>query len=257
MPPWISSCARNIVGRCNRLSCLDSTPSPRAVNRTPRPADTRVESSYDRRSLRYRPALINLPAAVRARRHAWPWRHDERRAPRSRREASFLCRANVFRRAPGASRSAALPRSEASVAREYYATHQARPPQTIRGRSATWIVAAALFAGLATWTDRGASGESRFRPSVTVSQEFSDNVDLDPEDEQSAFITSLTPGLSYRSFTSRFRGGFDGTIGYPVHHRRRRSGVQPRRRAHCRRRAAAGPRSAVPVGPGFDQPGSP
>ena len=71
----------------------------------------------------------------------------------------------------------------------------------------------ALLAGLATWTDRGASGESRFRPSVTISQEFSDNVDLDPEDEQSAFITSITPGLSYRSFTSRFRGGFDGTIG--------------------------------------------
>ena len=71
----------------------------------------------------------------------------------------------------------------------------------------------ALLAGLATWTDRGASGESRFRPSVTISQEFSDNVDLDPEDEQSAFITSITPGLSYRSFASRFRGGFDGTIG--------------------------------------------
>jgi predicted porin len=48
---------------------------------------------------------------------------------------------------------------------------------------------------------------------VTVSEEFSDNVDLDPEDEQSAFITSVTPALSFRSFTSRFRGGFDGAIG--------------------------------------------
>ena len=54
-----------------------------------------------------------------------------------------------------------------------------------------------LLVGLATWTDR-ASGESRFRPSVTISQEFSDNIDLDPEDEQSAFITRVTPGLSYQ-----------------------------------------------------------
>ncbi len=70
----------------------------------------------------------------------------------------------------------------------------------------------ALLVGLGTWTDR-ASGESRFRPSVTISQEFSDNIDLDPEDEQSAFTTRVTPGLSYRGFTPRFRGGFDGAIG--------------------------------------------
>jgi predicted porin len=74
------------------------------------------------------------------------------------------------------------------------------------------MAAVVLLAPIATWA-QGAGGESRFRPSVSVSQEFSDNVDLDPEDEQSAFITTLTPGLSYRSFTSRFRGGFDGAIG--------------------------------------------
>jgi uncharacterized protein (PEP-CTERM system associated) len=75
------------------------------------------------------------------------------------------------------------------------------------------MAAVALLAVLATWAADPARGESEWRPSVTVSQEFSDNVDLDPEDEQSAFITRITPALGFRSFTSRFRGGFDGAIG--------------------------------------------
>lgn len=57
-----------------------------------------------------------------------------------------------------------------------------------------------------------ARGEPRFSPSLTVSQEFSDNVDLDPEDEQSAFITRVTPGVSFRGDTSRFKGGFDAAV---------------------------------------------
>jgi uncharacterized protein (PEP-CTERM system associated) len=76
--------------------------------------------------------------------------------------------------------------------------------------AARWIAGLALAAGL-IYADP-VSGEPRFRPSLSVSQEFSDNVDLDPEDEQSAFVTRVTPGVSYRGDTSRFRGGFDGAV---------------------------------------------
>jgi hypothetical protein len=77
------------------------------------------------------------------------------------------------------------------------------------GRVARLIAGVALVAGL-TAHAHPASGEPRLRPSVSVTQEFSDNVDLDPEDEQSAFITRVTPGVSFRGDTSRFKGGFDG-----------------------------------------------
>jgi uncharacterized protein (PEP-CTERM system associated) len=77
--------------------------------------------------------------------------------------------------------------------------------------AARWIAGLALAAGL-IYADP-VSGEPRFRPSLSVTQEFSDNVDLDPEDEQSAFVTRVTPGVSYRGDTSRFRGGFDGAVG--------------------------------------------
>jgi Putative beta-barrel porin 2 len=82
----------------------------------------------------------------------------------------------------------------------------------VLNRSAKWMAGVALVAGLTGAADP-AGGEPRFRPSLSVSQEFSDNVDLDPEDEQSAFITRVTPGLSFRGDTSRFRGGFDGAVG--------------------------------------------
>jgi Putative beta-barrel porin 2 len=99
------------------------------------------------------------------------------------------------------------------VARALDAAPRSRPPQALRARPArVWIAAVAFPAVLATWTDP-ARGEAEWRPSVTVSQEFSDNIDLDPEDEQSAFVTRVTPALGFRNFTSRFRGGFDGAIG--------------------------------------------
>jgi hypothetical protein len=69
----------------------------------------------------------------------------------------------------------------------------------------------ALMAGLTGLADP-ASAEPRFRPNLSVSEEFSDNVDLEPDDEQSAFITRVTPGVSYRGDTSRFKGGFDGAV---------------------------------------------
>jgi uncharacterized protein (PEP-CTERM system associated) len=113
-------------------------------------------------------------------------------------------------------------RSDGSAARGLDAERQPWRLRAARGRhAATSIAVVALLAASATWTDRArgqsetdrARGESEWLPSITVSEEFSDNVDLDPEDEQSAFITRVTPGLSYRRFTSRFQGGFDGTIG--------------------------------------------
>ena len=90
---------------------------------------------------------------------------------------------------------------------------QRSPPQALCARLAFRRIAAALLlATLVTWTER-ASAESEWRPSVTISQEFSDNIDLDPEDEQSAFVTRVTPALGFRNFTSRFQGGFDGALG--------------------------------------------
>ena len=57
-----------------------------------------------------------------------------------------------------------------------------------------------------------ASAEPRLRPSITITEEFSDNIDLEPDNEQSAFVTRVIPGLSFRGDTSRFTGGFDGAV---------------------------------------------
>jgi uncharacterized protein (PEP-CTERM system associated) len=66
-------------------------------------------------------------------------------------------------------------------------------------------------AAFATCADR-AGAEPQLRPSITITEEFSDNIDLTPDNEQSAFVTRVTPGLSFRGDTSRFKGGFDGAI---------------------------------------------
>ena len=79
------------------------------------------------------------------------------------------------------------------------------------GRAAKWLGGLALAAGFATCA-HWAVAEPRLRPSITISEEFSDNIDLAPDDEQSAFVTRVTPGLSFRGDTSRFQGGFDGSI---------------------------------------------
>jgi hypothetical protein len=78
-------------------------------------------------------------------------------------------------------------------------------------RPATWVGGVALVAALvacAHW----ASAEPRLRPSITITEEFSDNIDLEPDNEQSAFVTRVIPGLSFRGDTSRFTGGFDGAV---------------------------------------------
>ena len=88
---------------------------------------------------------------------------------------------------------------------------QTPPEKPVFERSARLIAGVALVATFiicAEWAD----AQPRLRPSITITEEFSDNVDLDPDNEQSAFITRVAPGLSFRGDTSRFRGGFDGAV---------------------------------------------
>ncbi|MGH6895945.1 MAG: TIGR03016 family PEP-CTERM system-associated outer membrane protein [Geminicoccaceae bacterium] len=58
-----------------------------------------------------------------------------------------------------------------------------------------------------------ASAAPQLRPWLLIEQEFSDNIDLDPDDDRrSAFVTRVVPGVSFRGDTSRFQGGFDGAL---------------------------------------------
>ena len=100
------------------------------------------------------------------------------------------------------------------IRRPVPAPHPAAPRArfSVAEHAVAWIAGVLVVAALTTWVD-WASGQPRFQPSVSISQEFSDNVDLDAEDEESAFITRVTPALSFRGYTSRFRGGFDGAVG--------------------------------------------
>jgi uncharacterized protein (PEP-CTERM system associated) len=125
-----------------------------------------------------------------------------------------LGNARVFLREPGALRPVS-PRRCASASRRV-GPGQAHPPHVaaengVIDRPAKWVGGVALVAALvacAHW----ASAEPRLRPSITITEEFSDNIDLEPDNEQSAFVTRVIPGLSFRGDTSRFTGGFDGAI---------------------------------------------
>ncbi|MGH6904078.1 MAG: TIGR03016 family PEP-CTERM system-associated outer membrane protein, partial [Geminicoccaceae bacterium] len=77
-------------------------------------------------------------------------------------------------------------------------------------RGGTWVAAVAFLAAV---TAGSASAAPQLRPWLLIEQEFSDNVDLDPgDDRRSAFISHVTPGVSFRGNTSRFQGGFDGAV---------------------------------------------
>ena len=147
----------------------------------------------------------------------WESRGAQRSArTRWQEEGAFLGNAHVFLREPGALRPVSLHCCDGSAAWRPGPGRRTRPPPAaadgiVFDRIARLIAGVALLAVLTTRADP-ASAEPRFRPSLSVGQEFSDNVDLDPEDEQSAFITRVTPGISFRGHTSRFRGGFDGAI---------------------------------------------
>jgi uncharacterized protein (PEP-CTERM system associated) len=57
-----------------------------------------------------------------------------------------------------------------------------------------------------------AAGEWEVIPRVSVAEIFTDNIDLEPENEQSALITELTPGISIRGRGGRFEGALDYQI---------------------------------------------
>ena len=120
-------------------------------------------------------------------------------------EGALLGDANLFLREPGALEPVLLKWDQAVAPRRLLKWDQAVAPRGLRPadragaaqlgadggvveRTARWIAGIALIAGFIGVSDR-ASTEPRFRPSLTVSEQFSDNIDLDPDDEQSAFIT--------------------------------------------------------------------
>jgi uncharacterized protein (PEP-CTERM system associated) len=71
----------------------------------------------------------------------------------------------------------------------------------------------AAVALLAAATAVSASAAPQLRPWLLIEQEFSDNIDLDPDaDRRSALVTHVAPGVSFRGNTSRFQGGFDGAV---------------------------------------------
>jgi uncharacterized protein (PEP-CTERM system associated) len=58
-----------------------------------------------------------------------------------------------------------------------------------------------------------AGAAPQLRPWLLAEQQFSDNIDLDPDDDRrSAYVTEVTPGVSFRADISRFQGGFDGGV---------------------------------------------
>jgi uncharacterized protein (PEP-CTERM system associated) len=82
----------------------------------------------------------------------------------------------------------------------------------VPGRKA-WRIAIAALALAVTGAASPGSAAPQLRPWLLVEQEFSDNIDLVPDDErESAFVTQVTPGVSFRGNTSRFQGGFDGGV---------------------------------------------
>jgi uncharacterized protein (PEP-CTERM system associated) len=92
-----------------------------------------------------------------------------------------------------------------------------RPPVAdagggIAGRAARSIATVAILA-VVTSAARPTSAAPQLRPWLLLGQEFSDNIDLDPDDDRrSAFVTQVVPGVSLRANTSRFQGGFDGGV---------------------------------------------
>jgi uncharacterized protein (PEP-CTERM system associated) len=83
----------------------------------------------------------------------------------------------------------------------------------IRGERAGRRLAATALVGLLLTVTDAAGAAPQLRPWLLIEQEFSDNIDLDPDDDrQSAFVTRVVPGVTFRADTSRFKGGFTGSI---------------------------------------------
>jgi uncharacterized protein (PEP-CTERM system associated) len=72
---------------------------------------------------------------------------------------------------------------------------------------------AAVALACAVISAGAASAAPQLRPWLLIEQEFTDNVDLSPDDDrQSAFVTRVTPGLIFRGRTSRFQGGVNAAL---------------------------------------------
>jgi hypothetical protein len=77
--------------------------------------------------------------------------------------------------------------------------------------AARWAAAVAL--ACAVISAGAANAAPQLRPWLLIEQEFTDNVDLSPDDDrQSAFVTRVTPGLIFRGRTSRFQGGVNAAL---------------------------------------------
>lgn len=57
------------------------------------------------------------------------------------------------------------------------------------------------------------SGDWRVTPTISFQETFSDNVDQDPDgDEESAFISTVSPGISFFANAARINWGFTGNV---------------------------------------------
>ncbi len=74
------------------------------------------------------------------------------------------------------------------------------------------IALAATLAALDLWTTPASAGEFTINSGVTVSETYSDNIDLNPEGlEDDALVTEVTPRIEIRSTGPRFNGALDAS----------------------------------------------
>ena len=78
-------------------------------------------------------------------------------------------------------------------------------------RATTWAAAVVLASTVIGARPAGAAPQ--LRPWLLIEQEFTDNVDLSPDDDrQAAFVTRVSPGLIFRGRTSRFQRGLNAAL---------------------------------------------
>ena len=170
-----------------------------------------------------------------------------------------LGNAHVFLREPGALRPVSLRCCASASRRVGPGQHHARPPHVaaengVIDRAAKWLGGVALVGGVRHLRALGESPNRACGLRSRSLRSFRTTSTSTPDDEQSAFVTRVTPGLSFRGDTSRFtrrlrRGHLD-----PIRHRRPGQRFSGERWPHRRRRSAAGARPSVARSSGFNQP---
>ncbi len=78
------------------------------------------------------------------------------------------------------------------------------------GRLRWTLLVPVFFAG--AWSD-GNCAQWQVTPSLTLRQIFSDNINLDPDNEESAWVTQISPGISISRGQAGGLGGFGGGLG--------------------------------------------